>query len=123
MASFTADQLIDKVRELATANPEYRYKGTNGGCYYRPKTFFSGAKSDSCIFGQAIKILDLVSYSQLKESVRIDTNLHLLDVITTPEQRIWVRNMQYSQDRGKRWGKCLRDADAAVEKAASLGRV
>lgn len=103
-------KIIDKVREIAAAQPEFVYVPPGGPgttCYY----VLDG--EGSCIIGRALFALGLID-----NSIPFDDNtltvgalFNTLGIEVDGEEGIWLREVQYQQDSGKPWGEAVGAAD------------
>lgn len=103
----TAEQLIEKVRELVTANPEFVYRRPEGqiSCLYREHNGTPG-----CLFGQALTALG-VELTDVHERRTIDVLLPQLGISVTRLQVEWMMSVQNAQDLGQSWAEAIDRAD------------
>ncbi|TDB90882.1 hypothetical protein E1264_03385 [Actinomadura sp. KC216] len=106
MTKPTFAALESKVRELASANPDFVYdRGDYISCRYNPDDLQPG-----CLFGQAFIALGHPIPMHL-DTRPIDTVLRILAIEMTPEEESWAWYAQKGQDRGKPWGEAVKNAD------------
>lgn len=121
----TIDELIDKVREIASEEPDFNYRATNGligTCsYFGP---IGGGEGSGCIVGRALIALD-VDMSKVREweddpniPTPIDELLYerVVDVVFKVDEHdkvLWVDRVQRCQDSGDSWGEAVKFADRA----------
>lgn len=114
----TATQVIEEVRRLAAEQPDFVYSEQEGSDANEDCSYFGCAlgltSGQACIVGQALASLD-VDMSDLK---RQEDNGYGMDigaaleqgVVEIPynvEERAWLSNVQYHQDRGEPWGRAV----------------
>lgn len=112
-ATFTIDQLIAKVRELAAKHPATKYvpPGHYTGCKYTKGEAGGGC---GCLLGQALvslqpDLLPLLMHLDAKENVTIDDLL--VDHISIDGFVPWLTEVQQNQDMGKTWSVAVATAD------------
>lgn len=103
----TAEQLIEKVRELAAAKPDFVYRRPENStsCLYREHDGMPG-----CIFGQAFDALG-VELTDAHEHKGITRVLSLLGISVTRLQVEWMMSVQDAQDLGHSWAEAIARAD------------
>ena len=112
----TVSDLISKVRELAAASPDCRYRSTNGsssGCCNNRGECTNGTVG--CIIGQAAAAL---GYDWGDEPSREGVHLFVNRVFrhTPRPQTYWLDLVQGQQDLGKTWGDAVQYADEQVSR-------
>lgn len=106
--------VVQKVRDLAEKNPDFRYKRPGGGgCY----NVYDG--KGSCIVGQGL-IAAGVPVEDIPEAGGVSSTCNRLGIVLTHAQRSWLDNVQVQQDGGEPWGVAIATADrqAAIEATA-----
>ena len=111
---FTVEELINKVREIAKANPDFVYQyPCSDMCYY---TDVNGG----CLFGQAINLLDsnidLTNFNPTDlcsvNGPSIKTVLRELNIYGNRKQIDWCSLVQGAQDEQVAWGEAVSGGDA-----------
>lgn len=121
----TIDELIGKVREIASEEPEFRYRNSPdlvASCsYFGP---IGGVEGSGCIVGRALIALD-VDMSKVREwendpkcSTPIGELLYerVVDVDFKEDDEdkvLWLDRVQRCQDTGDTWGDSVTYADRA----------
>jgi hypothetical protein len=104
----TAEVLETKVREIATANPDYVYDySIIGRCYYTKP-------NGGCLIGQALVALEpelLPVLQELDERGCPQVNRLPLKMPLALNITRWIVDVQQSQDDGRPWSKCIEFAD------------
>lgn len=106
--TFTVEELIKKVRELAGQYPEAVYQRYDGQCLYNYGDVLNGPQTKGCLFGQAIKML--LPNTELNHQCSICGLLSLLDV-DFRHYGTWLTRCQTGQDNGATWSCTVRNAD------------
>lgn len=119
-AEFTLEQLVDTVRELAKANPDFCYKsdiesisGSGQICFYT-----KGSNCNGCLFGQAILKLQPNLYNYLdSEDAHCPPTITVLlhDILSNDSDYSWCQLVQLFQDSGRSWGNSVIKADDEVD--------
>ena len=116
MFSFTINQLIETVRELAKEDPDNIYKNLNNQvlCFYNKGNCLNG--TIGCIFGQAFRKLGIddttlnnFEYKSIAEI--ISHNFPNCD----RKLVMWCREVQSHQDKGYSWSESIKQADKYIE--------
>lgn len=117
----TAKEVIQEVRNIAKANPDFRYQDHNDGlgCSYFGSSYRTPT-GQRCIIGQAFLNLG-VDTTKLRETEldRADIDLDIssvieagiVDIDTSGRETQWLLTTQNAQDQGKTWATAVNDAD------------
>jgi hypothetical protein len=105
----TAEMLEAKVREIATANPDYIYDTIIDCKYTTP--------NNGCLIGQALvslepELLPVLQEIDAHRMVGIDVLPEKLPMKLTISK--WLCRVQSAQDTGLCWSKCVKRADSWV---------
>lgn len=119
----TIDDLIGKIREIASEEPDFKYRTSNdltASCsYFGP---IGGGEGSGCIVGRALIALD-VDMSKVRECeddpntpTSIDELLYerVVDVAFKEDECdkvLWVDRVQSRQDSGDTWDEAVNFAD------------
>lgn len=98
-------QIIQAVRDVAAAKPEYVYKGL---CFY----VLDGCPA--CLIGQALWNLGLISAAiEYRSGNRggVEEMFEDLGIAVDPDEQTWLELAQDAQDSEKPWGESVRRAD------------
>lgn len=108
MFNFTLQKLIETVRELAKENPNNAY--IRSVCYYNKGECTNGTVG--CIFGQAMRKLGVSEDELNKFGCKPISDIFRQNHIGyDPLFFTWCEMVQQSQDSGKEWGQCVKEAD------------
>ena len=106
-------EVIQAVRDLANANPEFIYEAKNPS--YRGQCFYVEDGKPSCIVGQALAKLGLTidQLSLFDNEVTGDISAEAVGKVLGLNDitRTWLRDVQASQDAGLRWAAAVARAD------------
>lgn len=121
----TATQVIEEVRRLAAEQPDFVYSKQEGADANEDCSYFGckvgDASGQACIVGQALANLN-VDMSGLKRkedkgygmAIGQALEWRVVAIPYTEEERVWLGNVQYHQDRGESWGQAVELADKSV---------
>lgn len=104
--------VIAEVVKLATEYPHAVYQPVDGTrCEYKSGRVEYGPTEQGCIFGQALRRLnvvfcdDLIPVVDLLKKLEIRSNPTVMDTIAA--ESLWCSNFQRYQDSGDSWGSIL----------------
>lgn len=108
--SVLGQQLISAVRAHAAEKPDHIYKSPygHGTCVY----VYDGCPS--CLIGQALWDLGLIDASfagTAGNHVPFFSVVDHLGLVLDPDERKWLREVQYHQDARHSWGEAVAKAD------------
>lgn len=104
--------VIAEVVKLATEYPHAEYRPVDGmHCQYKSGKLDNGPKEQGCIFGQALRRLNVVFCDELTpvlgllKILEIHSNSTDTDIITA--ELLWCAKFQSAQDGSESWGSIL----------------
>lgn len=122
-ADFSVGDVVMKVRELAAANPHFVYQAPQAGsgtCLYVHAAPITLALLPGCLMGQALHALG-VPLELLRDRCERTGIRRVLGILGVPmsvskvtgslQEADWLSSVQYNQDSGCSWGKCVEIAD------------
>lgn len=112
--SFIGVKIISAIRLLAKARPDFVYQPESNG-HFAGACYYVRDGKGSCIVGQALLELGLIdpSLEESPERNRLDAGalLPILGIELTDEQKRWISDVQYWQDRRESWSTAIELAD------------
>jgi hypothetical protein len=115
----TSQNVVDKVREIAAAQPDYVYN-TSGdstmACYY---TLNFDLTPGGCIIGRALRGVGISRNTLESYEGKAADEVVPYVVETSDDDNEWLRNVQMHQDAGYSWGTAVRRADGVWRRLRS----
>lgn len=116
MNTFTINELMQEVRDLADEHPTFIYQAPDATrqCFYSKDRNGTGQAEYGCIFGRALARLGVTVPAWLDRTpiVRALTQMEEFQVTPNTNDKItWCSIVQVQQDVGDTWRHAIKTAD------------